>query len=195
MHCSSGWRTSNTRLVEWVPDCCIWGPCRSRSRQGPARQARRVHRPQVHAVAISSIESPKAVEAAGRSMPHSSDTRGLICTSVTATTVESMVAEINEAAALRADLVELRLDFLQDFAEPERALKSLFGACQSHGLPYIVTYRPNWEGCASPRGHGHFAVASALAIQGGGQLVGSCSILTRSLIATYRQLGVNSNSV
>lgn len=88
-------------------------------------------------------------------MPHSSDSRGLICTSVTATTVESMVAEIDEAAVLRADLVELRLDFLQDFAEPERALKSLFGACQSHALPYIVTYRPTWEGCASSRGQEH----------------------------------------
>ena len=168
MHCSSGWRTCNTRLVEWVPDCCGWGPCRSRSRQEPARQARRVHRPQVQAVAVSSIESPKAIEAAGRSMPHSSDTRGLICTSVTATTVESMVAEINEAAALRADLVELRLDFLQDFSEPERALKSLFGACQSHGLPYITTYRPKWEGCACFQGHGTVALATTLAILGRG---------------------------
>ncbi|KAK9845273.1 hypothetical protein WJX81_001847 [Elliptochloris bilobata] len=57
-----------------------------------------------------------------------------------------MVDEIDEAAALQADIIELRLDFLQDLTEPERTLQSLFSACQAHGLPYIVTYRPNWEG-------------------------------------------------
>ena len=94
-------------------------------------------------------------------MPHSSDNRGKICTSVTATPVESMVAEIDEAAALQADIIELRLDFLQDMSEPKRTLESLFGACQSHGLPFIVTYRPNWEGCATPQGQGHVAPANS----------------------------------
>lgn len=42
------------------------------------------------------------------------------------------------------DVLELRLDFLQDF-EPDRDLDRLMGAAGSLG-PYIVTYRPTWEG-------------------------------------------------
>jgi 3-dehydroquinate dehydratase/shikimate dehydrogenase len=41
------------------------------------------------------------------------------------------------------DVLELRLDFLQDFA-PERDLDLLMGACSP--LPYIITFRPTWEG-------------------------------------------------
>lgn len=40
------------------------------------------------------------------------------------------------------DVLELRLDFLQDF-QPDRDLDRLMGACS---LPYIITYRPKWEG-------------------------------------------------
>lgn len=38
--------------------------------------------------------------------------------------------------------MELRLDFIQDF-QPDRDLDTLMGAAT---LPYIVTYRPKWEG-------------------------------------------------
>ncbi|PNG99247.1 Bifunctional 3-dehydroquinate dehydratase/shikimate dehydrogenase, chloroplastic [Tetrabaena socialis] len=65
-----------------------------------------------------------------------------ICTSVTATTVEAFLAEIQEAAASGVDIIELRLDFLTDF-DPEQHLARIIDACP---LPYIVTYRPIWEG-------------------------------------------------
>jgi 3-dehydroquinate dehydratase/shikimate dehydrogenase len=68
--------------------------------------------------------------------------RSLICTSVTATTVEAFLAEIQEAVASGVDVVELRLDFLTDF-DAEQHLEQLMSACP---LPYIVTYRPVWEG-------------------------------------------------
>jgi 3-dehydroquinate dehydratase/shikimate dehydrogenase len=39
-------------------------------------------------------------------------------------------------------VLELRLDFLQDF-KPDTDLDRLMAACS---LPYIITYRPKWEG-------------------------------------------------
>ncbi|KAG2496617.1 hypothetical protein HYH03_005438 [Edaphochlamys debaryana] len=69
-------------------------------------------------------------------------TTSYITTSVTATTVEAFLAEIQEAAASGVDIIELRLDFLTDF-DPERDLERITQACP---LPYIVTYRPAWEG-------------------------------------------------
>jgi hypothetical protein len=67
-----------------------------------------------------------------------------ICTSATAGTVAGMLAEIGEAEAAGADVVELRLDFLTDF-DPAADLKRLLDACTK---PCIFTYRPTWEGCA-----------------------------------------------
>jgi hypothetical protein len=66
----------------------------------------------------------------------------LICTSVTATSMKAFLEEIKEAEASGVDVVELRLDFISDF-DPERDLDTLIKACT---LPYIVTYRPKWEG-------------------------------------------------
>mgnify|MGYP001807958140 CR=1 FL=1 len=65
-----------------------------------------------------------------------------ICSSVTADSVERMLAEIDEAAAAGVDVIELRLDFLKEF-DPSSDLKRLMDACK---VPYIVTYRPAWEG-------------------------------------------------
>lgn len=67
----------------------------------------------------------------------------LITTSVTAPDVESMKAEIKEAEAGGADVVELRLDFLGSL-DPERDIRALLDACS---VPAIVTLRPTWEGC------------------------------------------------
>ena len=53
------------------------------------------------------------------------------------------VAELREAYSSGADIVELRLDYLQD-CDPEQDLESLLAASQ---LPVIVTCRPDWEGC------------------------------------------------
>lgn len=65
-----------------------------------------------------------------------------ICSSVTADTVEGQLAEIAEAIAAGVDIVELRLDFLNAF-DPQADLKRLMDACT---VPYIVTFRPKWEG-------------------------------------------------
>lgn len=65
-----------------------------------------------------------------------------ICSSVTADGVGGMLAEIEEAAAAGVDIIELRLDFLKAF-DPSADLKRLMDACK---VPYIVTYRPTWEG-------------------------------------------------
>eukprot|EP00775_Hariotina_reticulata_P012029 gene12029-12174_t len=65
----------------------------------------------------------------------------LICTSITATTMDSFLAEMQEAAATGVDVLELRLDFIKDF-DPEQHLAKLMRACT---IPYIITYRPTWE--------------------------------------------------
>jgi 3-dehydroquinate dehydratase/shikimate dehydrogenase len=72
----------------------------------------------------------------------SSRTSTLICTSLTAPSVAGMLAEAGEAVAAGADIVELRVDFLQGFV-PTTDLPALLQACP---LPVIVTYRPEWEG-------------------------------------------------
>ena len=65
----------------------------------------------------------------------------LLCTSLTASTVEGMLAEAQEALAAGADLVELRIDYLSSLS-PEQDLPRLLHGCP---LPAIVTYRPDWE--------------------------------------------------
>ena len=66
----------------------------------------------------------------------------LLCTSLTAATVDGMLAEAQEAVAAGADIVELRLDYLENF-DAQRDLPPLVTSCP---LPVIVTYRPDWEG-------------------------------------------------
>ncbi len=50
-----------------------------------------------------------------------------------------------QAKAAGADIVELRIDFLEKFS-PETDLLRLVGIQQSIEAPIIVTYRPAWEG-------------------------------------------------
>ncbi len=61
------------------------------------------------------------------------------------------IAEIREVADFGADVVELRIDFLKDIDlfNPAAFLNPLLDACNAVRLPAIVTFRPNWEGCAS----------------------------------------------
>jgi 3-dehydroquinate dehydratase/shikimate dehydrogenase len=66
----------------------------------------------------------------------------LICTSITAASMDAFLQEIAEASATGVDVIELRLDFIKDF-EPMKDLERLMAACS---MPYIVTYRPTWEG-------------------------------------------------
>ena len=74
----------------------------------------------------------------------SSATSTLLCTSLTAATVEGMLEEAAEAVVAGADVLELRLDYLDSF-NVESDLPELLSNCP---LPAIVTYRPHWEGCA-----------------------------------------------
>ncbi|GJQ09100.1 hypothetical protein GpartN1_g891.t1 [Galdieria partita] len=63
----------------------------------------------------------------------------LLCVPITAHCVEEAVLEIKEAHRLGADLVELRLDLLQNIED----WKNLVKQCS---FPKIVTCRPQWEG-------------------------------------------------
>ena len=65
-----------------------------------------------------------------------------LCTSLTAPSVEGMLVEAQEAVENGATIVELRIDYLQDFS-PDPDLRELLEGCP---LPAIVTYRPEWEG-------------------------------------------------
>ncbi|KAJ9513859.1 hypothetical protein QJQ45_020935 [Haematococcus lacustris] len=68
--------------------------------------------------------------------------KSCICVSVTATTVKSFIHEIEEVERAGADIVELRLDYIKDF-DTERDLARIMASCSR---PYIVTFRPQWEG-------------------------------------------------
>lgn len=96
------------------------------------------HRPQFRSV------FPFRVAAAQMSAQTSTESNNStkLCTSLTATTVQGMLAEAEEAKRAGADIVELRIDYLESFS-PEADLPVLIQKC---GLPAIVTYRPTWEG-------------------------------------------------
>ena len=68
--------------------------------------------------------------------------RTLLCSSVTASTFQQALQDIQEIADAGADLIELRVDMLTDF-NAEAHLKQLLSATQTSK---IVTLRPAWEG-------------------------------------------------
>ena len=65
-----------------------------------------------------------------------------LTTSVIAPTVDEALSEIKEAVEGGADIVELRIDFI-DALDAERDIPAMLEACP---VPCIVTYRPTWEG-------------------------------------------------
>lgn len=67
----------------------------------------------------------------------------LLCTSITGSNMQEALTGVERGNTSGADVLELRLDLYKDFSS-EHDLQALIGACQ---LPYIVTYRPMWEGC------------------------------------------------
>ena len=71
--------------------------------------------------------------------------RTLICTIVTADTVDGALEEIKQAAQEQAHVIELRADYLTTF-DPERDIERMLDACSDVGLPAIFTCRPAWEG-------------------------------------------------
>uniref|UniRef100_A0A0D9V145 Shikimate dehydrogenase n=1 Tax=Leersia perrieri TaxID=77586 RepID=A0A0D9V145_9ORYZ len=66
----------------------------------------------------------------------------LLCVPLVTRTVEAMLADAAAAAAAGADLVEIRLDFIEGF-RPREHLPLLLRGCP---IPALATYRPNWEG-------------------------------------------------
>jgi len=65
-----------------------------------------------------------------------------LTTSVISPTVAEALAEIQEAVAGGADIVELRIDFIKGL-NAEVDIPALLDACP---VPAIVTYRPTWQG-------------------------------------------------
>ena len=55
---------------------------------------------------------------------------------------------MREIQAAGADVVELRLDYLEDLnlEDPEAQIQRLLDACKKAELPAIITLRPGWEG-------------------------------------------------
>ncbi|XP_066355362.1 bifunctional 3-dehydroquinate dehydratase/shikimate dehydrogenase, chloroplastic-like isoform X2 [Miscanthus floridulus] len=69
--------------------------------------------------------------------------RAMVCVPATARAPREMAEELAAAAALGADVAELRLDCLVGFA-PRRDLPVILA--KPRPLPALVTYRPKWEG-------------------------------------------------
>ncbi|XP_043709231.1 bifunctional 3-dehydroquinate dehydratase/shikimate dehydrogenase, chloroplastic-like isoform X2 [Telopea speciosissima] len=66
----------------------------------------------------------------------------LICSPVMGQSVDQMLSEMGKAKAGGADLVEVRLDYLNNL-NPRQDLKVLI---KQSPLPTLFTYRPKWEG-------------------------------------------------
>lgn len=89
--------------------------------------------------------------------------RSLMTTSITATTVEAFLAEMEQASSTGVDVLELRLDFISDF-DTERDLLRIM---KHSKLPYIITYRPKWEWCAPcgpMRRHAHATTSFSVCV-------------------------------
>ena len=72
----------------------------------------------------------------------------LLCAPIVARSWEGARADIREATDAGADVVELRLDFLQDLdlQHPANQLQDAVSFARGLGLETILTLRPKWEG-------------------------------------------------
>lgn len=66
----------------------------------------------------------------------------MLCAPVTGATIAEQHRQAAEAKAEGADIVELRLDYLDKLETAEDLLELIVGC----PLPAVVTYRPTWEG-------------------------------------------------
>ncbi|GMI84601.1 MATERNAL EFFECT EMBRYO ARREST 32, EMBRYO DEFECTIVE 3004 [Hibiscus trionum] len=69
-------------------------------------------------------------------------TSTMICAPLMAESVEQMVEDVKQAKAEGAQLVEIRLDHINNF-QPHRHLQIIL---KNKPLPLILVYRPKWEG-------------------------------------------------
>jgi hypothetical protein len=114
----------------------------AKSRATPSSQQQLPRLASRRVVAAMATADTSTVQPPSSEPPCTPAERTKICTSVTAKTVPACLEEIKEAEAAGVDLIELRLDFIDGF-DTSRDLLPLMQAC---GVPYIVTYRPVWEG-------------------------------------------------
>lgn len=70
-----------------------------------------------------------------------------ICATLTATSLQDAVAQMQQAAAAGADVAELRLDLLGGTFDAQNDLQQLLSAVS---LPLIVACRPASLGCVLP---------------------------------------------
>lgn len=68
-------------------------------------------------------------------------TSTMICAPLMARSVEKMVSDMNQAKAQGADLVEIRLDFIQNF-QPHQDLEIIL---RKKPLPVLVAYRYHFQ--------------------------------------------------
>ncbi|KAK3200466.1 hypothetical protein Dsin_023881 [Dipteronia sinensis] len=66
----------------------------------------------------------------------------MICAPLMAQSVEQMVGDMHQAKAQGADLVEVRLDCINNF-QPHQDLEIIL---KNKPLPVLIVYRPKWEG-------------------------------------------------
>ncbi|XP_038717846.1 bifunctional 3-dehydroquinate dehydratase/shikimate dehydrogenase, chloroplastic-like isoform X2 [Tripterygium wilfordii] len=66
----------------------------------------------------------------------------MICSPLMAQSVEQMVSDMHRAKAQGADLVEVRLDYINNF-QPFPDLEIIL---KNKPLPVLIVYRPKWEG-------------------------------------------------
>ncbi|KAJ6996139.1 bifunctional 3-dehydroquinate dehydratase/shikimate dehydrogenase [Populus alba x Populus x berolinensis] len=66
----------------------------------------------------------------------------MVCAPLMAESVEQMVIDMHSAKAQGADVVEVRLDCINEF-QPSQDLETII---RNKPLPVIIVYRPKWEG-------------------------------------------------
>ncbi|XP_043722523.1 bifunctional 3-dehydroquinate dehydratase/shikimate dehydrogenase, chloroplastic-like isoform X2 [Telopea speciosissima] len=66
----------------------------------------------------------------------------MVCVPLMGNSVEEMMSQMGQAKSQGADLVEIRLDYIQNF-QPLHDLEILL---RDKPLPVIIVYRPKWEG-------------------------------------------------
>ena len=109
-----------------------------------ARQLGRAARKRASAAAASAPRrgSMRSVTTSALPQAHFAGDACALTTSVIAPTVNEALLEIQEAVDGGADIVELRVDFI-DGLDAARDIPRMLEACPA---PCIVTYRPTWEG-------------------------------------------------
>ncbi|KAI9099122.1 hypothetical protein K1719_024889 [Acacia pycnantha] len=91
----------------------------------------------------------------------------LICVPILSHSVDEMLIQMRKAKDIGADLVELRLDFLNHFNPPQH-LQSLI---KHRPLPTLITYRPTWEGGKYNGDESNRQAALRLAVELGSEFV------------------------